>query len=486
MAQPSRSHAQQFFLLVLFSLTFFLSGCAALTGQAQNVTLAPQLTSEWSDLFNGQDFTGWYSYLPSAGINSDSKGVFKVENGMLHVLDIPVTGANQEFGYLATENAYSNYHLRFEYQWGSKKFAPRDNSPRDAGVLYHMRGKDQIWPRSVEVQAMENNTGDLWLIGGNRATTTVNSLSDSIKTYKPGGATFTNDARSYFRVRRSANKEQSGWNTVDLKVYGQQMLYMVNGVVVHKAWNMKDASGNALNSGRILFQAEGAEVYYRNIKIRAITSLGDSPPTDPTEPTTPTERIVLFDGSSTDAFVPRTASGQMWPIVGGALEVLPGGAVGANDLQTVQSFQDFKLHVEFKVPKTPAGTPEQGRGNSGIYLQGRYEVQILDSYQRALSGANDCAALYGVANASKNRSKPAGSWQGYTIYFKAPRFSANGTKLSPAKVTVYWNGALVHNARAVYKPTTLGDPEGTTGVGPIRLQDHRHKVQYRNIWIEPL
>ena len=111
-------------------------------------------------------------------------------------------------------------------------------------------------------------------------------------------------------------------------------------------------------------------------------------------------------------------------------EVAPGRRVGHNDLWTRQVFGDFRLHVEFMVPSSPAGTPEQSRGNSGVYLQGRYEVQILDSYRRTLSGLNDAGAVYGVRDAARNMSRPAGQWQSYDITFRAPKYSGT-RKVSP-------------------------------------------------------
>ncbi len=444
-----------------------------------SITLTPAGTTpssgEWQKLFNGVNLSGWDTYLSGLGKNNDPKGVFKVEDGMLHINDIPATSATQPFGYLVTENTYSNYHLRFQYKWGTKRFAPRATAKRDSGVIYHAGSSDKVWPTGSEIQVQEGDTGDFWLIGGPTLTTTVASTTASPVRYQAGGTPYTTRSGSFVQVAKSQTRDSlTGWNTVELIVQGNEATHIVNGTVVNKG-TLKDSSGNPLTRGRILFQAEGAEVYYRNIEIKSLAS---------TLPTTPSSRVVLFNGTSTSAWTPESSGGKLWPINSGTLEVLPGATVGANDLRTRATFGDFKLHLEFNVPASPSGTTEQARGNSGVYLQGRYEVQILDSYGRTLSGANDAGAVYGVRNASQNASRAAGVWQSYDIIFRAAQYSG-GKKVKPAYVTVYWNGKRVHYGTAIPRSTTLGAAEGSSR-GPIVLQDHGKKVRYRNIWIEPL
>ena len=256
---------------------------------------------------------------------------------------------------------------------------------------------------------------------------------------------------------------------------GNEATHIVNGTVVNQG-TLKDSGGSPLSRGRILFQVEGAEVYYRDIEIKPVEATGTEPEG--------TGRITLFNGDNTSAWEPKKSGGTLWPINDGAFEVLAGATIGANDVRTKQTFKDFKLHLEFQVPSSPAGTPEQGRGNSGVYLQGRYELQILDSYKRALSGKNDAGAIYGIKDASKNVSRAPGVWQSYDVTFRAARYSA-GRKTASARVSVYWNGTLVQNNVTIPRATTLGAPEGSSA-GPIVLQDHRHAVRYRNIWLQPL
>jgi PKD repeat protein len=204
-----------------------------------------------------------------------------------------------------------------------------------------------------------------------------------------------------------------------------------------------------------------------------------------------TERITLL-GDDLSLWQRTEGGAANWQLGqdGGApyAEVAPGTRVGSNDIETRESFGDFKLHLEFWVPETPTSAPEQNRGNSGVYVQGRYEVQILDSFGQPLSEKNDAGALYKVKDAAQNVSRPAETWQSYDITFRAARFSG-GKKTEPARISVVWNGTLVQDNVPIPGPTLLGDPErGSDGVltGPIRLQDHGHPVRYRNIWLEPL
>ena len=200
------------------------------------------------------------------------------------------------------------------------------------------------------------------------------------------------------------------------------------------------------------------------------------------------ERVTLFDGGDLSAWRLTRGGAPNWRIGDGFTEVVSGTRVSQNDIQTKEVFGDFRLHLEFRVPETPPGTPEQGRGNSGVYLQGRYEVQVLDSFNHPLAGKNDAGAVYGVADAAVNASRPAGTWQRYEIVFRAARFSG-GKKTEPARVTVFWNDQKVQDDTRIPGPTRLGQTErGGNGVltGPILLQDHGNPVQYRNIWLERL
>ncbi len=194
----------------------------------------------------------------------------------------------------------------------------------------------------------------------------------------------------------------------------------------------------------------------------------------------PGERIVLFDGHGLDNWQHTDGRRPQWPAVaGGATEVCCG------DLRTREAFGDYRLHVEFKVPQLPPDVTGQDRGNSGVYQQERYEIQILDSYGDTTPADNEAGAIYTVKAPDVNAATAPETWQTYDITFTAARYDETGAKTSNARVTVVWNGRTVHDDVEIPNGTGGNIPEGPS-TGAIRLQDHGNKVQYRNIWIEPV
>lgn len=196
----------------------------------------------------------------------------------------------------------------------------------------------------------------------------------------------------------------------------------------------------------------------------------------------PSGAIVLFDGKNLDQWVSRNDAKKPAP-----WKFVEGGAVqaGGGDIITKQTFGGhFKLHVEFRVPYMPRATG-QARGNSGVYLQGRYEVQILDSYGLD-SQNNDCGAIYGVAKPLVNACKAPTVWQSYDIDFTAPKF-ADGKKAEPARISVLHNGIKIHDGvKITTDNTTAGAGGDPSKPGPILLQDHGNPVQFRSIWLVPI
>ena len=162
------------------------------------------------------------------------------------------------------------------------------------------------------------------------------------------------------------------------------------------------------------------------------------------------------------------------------MEVVP----GTGDIVTKRSLTNFQLHLEFRTPFMPEARG-QARGNSGVYLQGRYEVQVLDSY--GLKGEdNECGGIYKVAAPRVNMCAPPGQWQSYDITFRAPTFDGAGNKTKDAVVTVMHNGVAIHENLVVPIPTAGGMDNDVHLPGGILLQDHGNLVQYRNIWLVEL
>ena len=195
----------------------------------------------------------------------------------------------------------------------------------------------------------------------------------------------------------------------------------------------------------------------------------------------PSDAIVLFDGKDLSKWVGGNGKDANWKIQDGAM------IVGGGDITTKDKFQNFQLHAEFATPNPPKGD-SQGRGNSGIFLLGLYEFQVLDSYNNRTYADGGAASLYGQTPPLVNASRPPGEWQCYDIIFTAPHFE-NGKLAKPAYVTALHNGVLVQNHQAYLGPTnhrTLAKETPHAESGPLRLQDHGNPTRYRNMWLRPI
>ncbi len=192
----------------------------------------------------------------------------------------------------------------------------------------------------------------------------------------------------------------------------------------------------------------------------------------------PEGAIVLLDGKSLDAWQSRGGEPAAWTLEDGYMIVKP----GSGNIVTRDSFPgDFQLHVEFAVPYMPEAKG-QARGNSGIYLQGRYELQVLDSYGLD-SLDNDCGGIYKQHKPLVNACKPPLQWQTYDIDFQAPVLE-DGKVVKKARATIKQNGVVIHDDVEI-EPTPGGIAGDTASAGPILLQDHGNLVQFRNMWILP-
>jgi len=205
----------------------------------------------------------------------------------------------------------------------------------------------------------------------------------------------------------------------------------------------------------------------------------------------PSDAIVLFDGRNLDAWEPTGTRGQPWIVRAGALEVPPGHP---GDLRTRRSFGDAQLHLEWRTPVLVQGEG-QGRGNSGVFFMGLYELQVLDSYQNPTYVNGQAGAVYKEHPPLVNAARKPGEWQTYDVVFLAPRYAADGRVLRPARMTVFHNGVLVQYDVELTGPTPNGPtfhlPTLPAYVAhaarlPLMLQDHLSPVAFRNIWIREL
>jgi hypothetical protein len=198
----------------------------------------------------------------------------------------------------------------------------------------------------------------------------------------------------------------------------------------------------------------------------------------------PSDAVVLFDGTDLSAWRSADGGPSKWVAKDGYMESVPGSGY----VYSRQSFGDVQLHVEWATP-TPAEGTGQGRGNSGVYLMGLYEVQVLDSYENITYADGQAGALYGQYPPLVNASRPPGEWQSFDIVFRRPRFDRDGNLERPARMTVLHNGVVVQDAAELWGPTLWlqhGPYRAHPDKLPISLQDHGNPVRYRNIWLREL
>jgi 3-keto-disaccharide hydrolase len=198
----------------------------------------------------------------------------------------------------------------------------------------------------------------------------------------------------------------------------------------------------------------------------------------------PSDAVILFDGKDLSQWLQKDGSPAKWKVESGYFEVTP----KTGEIHTKDAFGDCQLHIEFAEPNPPKGE-DQDRGNSGVFLMGLYEIQVLDSYQSKTYADGQASAVYGQYPPLVNASRPPGQWQTYDIIFHGPRFDPSGRLTRPAHVTVLHNGVLTQDNVEPTGPTGHHvRPPYVAGPDklPLALQDHNHPVRYRNIWIRNL
>lgn len=197
-------------------------------------------------------------------------------------------------------------------------------------------------------------------------------------------------------------------------------------------------------------------------------------------PTPPKNAILLFNNKDVSNWTTREGKPAGWKVQNDVLHVVP----GTGDIMTCERLTDFVLHLEFRCPDMPEAKG-QAKGNSGVYLQGRYEIQVLDSFGYAVPGKGDCGAIYDQFAPLVNACKPAMEWQTYDVVFRAPRMK--GTEvLENVRLTVCQNGLVIHNNIQLPGVTGGAIDQNVGEPGPLLLQDHGNLMCFRNIWAMPL
>jgi len=208
-------------------------------------------------LFDGHGLDKFDTFLKSKGLNQDPDRVFQVEKNVIHV-------SGKEFGYIITKEEFHDYYLRAEFKWGKSTYAPRDGHARDSGILYNIQGPQKVWPRSLEFQILEGGTGDFWLTDGGavtaRGTRATGPEGSAVKIDRIGKGP-SKDITGYRDPSGEVEKPYGKWNLLELVVQGDHVKHFVNGKLVNEGTEAFPASG------KILFQSEGAEIFFRHIKL---------------------------------------------------------------------------------------------------------------------------------------------------------------------------------------------------------------------------
>ena len=320
---------------------------------------------QWVRLFNEKDLKEWETYLipsPAApdqtpiGLNKDPHNVFSVVDGTLRV-------SGQDWGGIMTKDSFSNYHLRFQVKWGTQKWAPRENVVPDGGLLFHCSLPydfgSKCWMRSLELQIQKTDIGDYHNVGAGIPNIRVSPSKDdddTVDQYDPFGTY----KRTNKRVYRSANFESPGnaWTTGELVAYGADAVFIVNGFVVNRIYNIyRDDLGQQTSGGRIQFQSEGAEHFLRAIKIRPIPIKQNGSPK------------LSCDKKMLD-FAPKERKEVHIKNQGEAVELIAVELQGKNLEQWAVQLPDFPLVLQKGDTLTiPIKLKEGSKGNEGVVLK---------------------------------------------------------------------------------------------------------------------
>jgi hypothetical protein len=234
----------------------------------------------WVRLFNGHNLDGWYTFLQKHGKDRDPDRVITIEDGAIHLYKHATDGSEVVMGYIATEKEYGDFHLRFQYRWGEKKFQPRYKLKRDAGLYYHILGPDAVWPTALQFQIEQTDVGDLLALYGFTVDTwidpkTRNDQQSVFQEPGQGGELRVLGGRGIgYQKRLPGPLERDGWNSAEIIVGADTTTHILNGQVVNRGRNIRYAdpkmpgSVRSVTQGRIALEIEAAEIYFRDVEIR--------------------------------------------------------------------------------------------------------------------------------------------------------------------------------------------------------------------------
>ncbi len=242
--------------LPLLGPLFGLIACLTFGGTATAQTIPPHGSA--IVLFNGRNLDQFDTFLKTKGLNADPEHIFSIENGVLHI-------SGKDFGYVITKQSFRNYYLHAEFKWGEGTYLERTGQARDSGILFNLQGEQKVWPRSVEFQIQEGATGDFWLtdgaaITGSAGNRVTGPAGSALKIDRIGKGPWSNVA-GYRDPLHELEKPHGQWNKLDLVVQGDHVKQYVNGKLAN------EGSAAFPGDGKILFQSEGAEVFFRNMKL---------------------------------------------------------------------------------------------------------------------------------------------------------------------------------------------------------------------------
>jgi hypothetical protein len=479
----------------------------------------------WVSLFNGKDLAGWQTYDIENGFRNDPQQIYSVvvEDG-----EPAIRISGQILGGLVTEQSYGNYRLRLQYKWGRLKWPPRETQPFDSGLLYHSSSVEESplrlgsyeregswpWLQSLEFGFLEggdggkgSETGDLYSVQFTIADVESQPLPREqwrygtllTRQYIPGGELFTVQGNGGI-LNGGANEKPVGeWNDVELVALGQTALHVVNGKVnLAASGARREVNGRVvpLTRGRLQFQSEAAEVFYRRLQLKPIRAIPPEylPQVQSGVPNTLTavEREqgwkLLFDGKTTEGWrgfrMQKMPAG--WHVRDGVLvgvELSGDGASQHFDIVTREEFDDFELQFDWK---TPAG------GNSGVFF--RVNEQATAVYELAPEfEIRDNAAWtdspfpagsnYGLHAAARDATKPVGQWNHSSILAEGNHVEhwMNGVKVVEYELfSDDWRGRLQQSGFG------RNANFAKSHKGPIALQTYGLQVAFRNIKVRPI